>query len=193
MFPEEAAVAQGSRKISAAVKNRAAQIRLLLMDVDGVLTDGRVILQSQPDGTATETKMFSAYDGAGLKLAKIAGLRTGLITGRDSPATTRRAHEVDMDYIYQHRAEKLAAYEEIVSKAGLSESEIAYVADDLPDLPILARVGFRVAVANAVPEVKKAAHYVTAKAGGDGAVREVIELILKAQGKWAQLIGKAQA
>ncbi len=182
-----------TRKISSALVKRAARIRLVLMDVDGVLTDSRILLHSMPDGTATEIKVFSAYDGAGLKLAKLAGLRTGLITGRDSPATTRRAREVDMDFVYQNRGEKLPAYEEILRESSVRDAEVTYVADDLPDLPILARVGLAVAVANAVPEVKKAAHYVTSKSGGDGAVREVIELVLKAQGKWAEAIRIARA
>ncbi len=175
------------------MRKRARQIRLLLMDVDGVLTDGRIWLQSLPDGTATEIKGFSAYDGAGLKLARTAGLRTGLITGRESPATARRAREVEMDFVYQNCGEKLPAYDEILRKVGARDAEVAYVADDLPDLPILERVGLGVAVANAVPEVKKAAHYVTSHAGGNGAVREVIELLLRAQGKWDSVIRKARA
>jgi 3-deoxy-D-manno-octulosonate 8-phosphate phosphatase (KDO 8-P phosphatase) len=186
-------LAQASRIVSASVRRRARQIQLLLMDVDGVLTDGRIWLQSLPDGTATEIKGFSAYDGAGLKLARLGGLRTGLITGRESPATTRRAQEVEMEFVYQNRGEKLPAYEEILRKAGLHDAEVAYVADDLPDLPVLRRVGLGVAVANAVPEVKKAAHYVTSKTGGNGAVREVIELLLRAQGKWDQVLRKARA
>ncbi len=175
------------------MRKRAARIRLLLMDVDGVLTDGHIYLQSLPDGTAAEMKVFSALDGAGLKLARLVGLPTGLITGRDSVAVTRRAQEVGMDFVYQDCAEKLGAYEEILRHAGLKDEEVAYVGDDLPDLPVLARAGLRVAVANAVPEVKKAAHYVTARSGGSGAVREVVELVLKAQGKWAEAIRMARA
>ena len=186
-------MAKGSGKISAALQKRARQIRLILMDVDGVLTDGRIWLHSEADGSTTEIKGFSAYDGAGLKLAKLAGLRTGLITGRESPAVARRAREVDMDFVYQNRGEKLPAYEEILAQTGLRDSEVAYIADDLPDLPILGRVGLAVAVANAVPEVKKAAHYVTTQTGGNGAVREVIELVLKAQRKWDRAIRIARA
>ena len=170
------------------LRKRAARIRLLLVDVDGVLTDGRIYLQSLPDGTAVEVKVFDAHDGAGLKLARLAGLRTGLITGRDSTAVTRRAREVGMDFVYQKRDEKLSAYLEILHRAGLRDPEVAYVGDDLPDLPVLARVGLAVAVANAVPEVKKAAHFVTRRSGGTCAVREVVELVLKAQGKWAKAI-----
>ena len=174
------------------LRKRAARIRLLLVDVDGVLTDGRIYLQSLPDGTAVEMKVFDAHDGAGLKLARLAGLRTGLITGRDSTAVTRRAREIGMDFVYQKRDEKLSAYLEILHRAGLRDPEVAYVGDDLPDLPVLARVGLAVAVANAVPEVKKAAHFVTRRSGGAGAVREVVELVLKAQGKWAKAIRMAR-
>lgn len=178
---------------SAALTKRAKRIRLLLMDVDGVLTDGRIWLLSWPDGSAQEIKGFSAYDGAGLKMARSVGLRTGLITGRDSPATARRAREAEIEFVYQGRGEKLPAYQEILRKVGLRDADVAFVGDDLPDLPLLGRVGFAVAVANAVPEVKKAAHYVTRAAGGNGAVREVIELILKAQGKWTEAVKKARA
>ncbi len=190
---EEVALGSASRKISPALRKRAARIRLMLTDVDGVLTDGHIYLQSLPDGSAVEMKVFHSLDGAGLKLARLVGLRTGVITGRDSAAVTRRAQEVGMDFVSQGRAEKLGAYEEILRRAGLKDEEVAYVGDDLPDLPVLARAGLAVAVANAVPEVRKAAHYVTARSGGSGAVREVIELVLKAQGKWAEAIRMARA
>jgi len=176
-----------------AVLRRAKKIRLLLMDVDGVLTDGRIYLQSLPDGTAVELKVFHAHDGAGLKLAHAMGIRTGLITGRDSAATARRAREAQMDFVYQKRDQKLAAYEEILHKADVSDAEAAYIGDDLPDLPVMARAGLAIAVTNAVPEVKRAAHVVTRRAGGEGAVREAIELILKAQGRWQRAIGHARA
>ncbi len=163
------------------------------MDVDGVLTDGHVYLQGQPDGTAIEMKVFSAHDGAGLKMARLAGLRTGVITGRDSAAMAQRAREVDMEFVYQNRKEKIPAYEDILRETGLRDEEVAYIGDDLPDLPVMARVGLAVAVANAVPEVRRAAHCVTSKAGGAGAVREVIELVLKAQDKWEEAVRKARA
>jgi 3-deoxy-D-manno-octulosonate 8-phosphate phosphatase (KDO 8-P phosphatase) len=163
------------------------------MDVDGVLTDGRVWLQSWPDGTAHEIKGFDAYDGQGLMLARTMGLRTGVITGRESPAMTRRAKEMGLEFVYQGQATKTAAFEEILAKAGGREEEVCYMADDLPDLPVLRRVGLAVAVANASAEVKKAAHYVTKHNGGGGAVREVVEMILKAQSKWAEAVGKARA
>jgi 3-deoxy-D-manno-octulosonate 8-phosphate phosphatase (KDO 8-P phosphatase) len=180
-------------KMAPAIAARAKKIRVLLMDVDGVLTDGRIWLLSRRDGTASEIKGFSAYDGAGLKLARAAGLRTGLITGRESSAVSQRARECEIEFVYQGRATKLAAYEEILRATGASDAETAYIGDDLPDLPLLQRVGFAAAVANAAPEVKRAAHYVTAHSGGDGAVREVIELIVKAQGKWIETSRDAKA
>jgi 3-deoxy-D-manno-octulosonate 8-phosphate phosphatase (KDO 8-P phosphatase) len=178
---------------SSRVKSRAKKIQLLLMDVDGVLTDGRIWLQSWPDGTAHEIKGFSAYDGAGLKLARAAGLRTGVITGRESAALARRAKEADIEFVFQGRGEKLPAYEEILRTAKLKDEEVAYIGDDLPDLAILSRVGLAIAVANAVPDVKRAAHYVTKASGGNGAAREVVELLLKSQGKWSTVLKDARA
>lgn len=180
-------------KISPAIRRRAARIRLLLMDVDGTLTDGHVWLLSQPDGTALELKCFSAQDGQGLTLAAQAGLRTGVITGRESPAMRRRAKESRIEFVYEGRPVKIPAYEELLQKTGVDDSEVAYVGDDLPDLPVMRRVGFAVAVGNAVAEVIHAAHYVTRRNSGEGAVREVIELILKSQGKWESLISQARA
>ena len=180
-------------KVAPAVAARAKKIRVLLMDVDGVLTDGRIWLLSRRDGTASEIKGFSAYDGAGLKLARAAGLRTGLITGRESSAVAQRARECEIEFVYQGRATKLGAYEEILRATGASDREVAYIGDDLPDLPLLQRAGLAVAVSNAAPEVKRTAHYVASHSGGDGAVREVIELIVKAQGKWIEASQNAKA
>jgi len=180
-------------KTSSAVAARAKKIRVLLMDVDGVLTDGKIWLLSRRDGTASEIKGFSAHDGAGLKLARAAGLRTGVITGRESAAVAVRARDCEIEFIYQKQATKLGAYEEILRATGAVHSEVAYVGDDLPDIPLLERVGLAVAVANAAPEVKRSAHYVTARSGGEGAVREVIELIVKAQGKWIDAARDAKA
>jgi 3-deoxy-D-manno-octulosonate 8-phosphate phosphatase (KDO 8-P phosphatase) len=177
----------------ASAASRARKVRVLLMDVDGVLTDGTVYLQSFPGEIALEMKAFHSQDGAGLKLARIAGLRTGIITGRESAATTRRAQENGMEFVYQGREEKSASYDDILRRANVREDEVAFVGDDLPDLPVLRRVGLAVAVANAVPEVKAAAHLVTKRQGGEAAVREVIEFILKAQGKWLAAVPKARA
>ena len=180
-------------KISPVLKKRAAQVKLILMDVDGTMTDGSVTLLSQPDGGALEIKTFDAHDGQGLTLAHTAGLRTGCITGRESPALLRRAREMKMDFVYMKIALKMPAYEEILQKAGLPDSAVAFIGDDLPDIPLMRRVGLAVAVGDAVPEVKKAAHYTTRAFGGDGAVRETVELILKSQGIWPEMIAKARA
>jgi len=163
------------------------------MDVDGVLTDGRVWLQSWPDGSAMEIKGFHSQDGVRLKLARASGLRTGLITGRDSAAVNRRARECEIEFVLQGRAEKVPAFEEILRQSGLKEEETAYIGDDLPDIPVMRRVGLAIAVANAAPEVKKAAHFVTSREGGNGAISQVVELIFKAQGKWADAISRARA
>ncbi len=183
----------GTLKISPALKKRAARIKVLLMDVDGTMTDGSVTLLSQSDGTALEIKTFDAHDGQGLTLAYSAGLRTGCITGRESAALLRRAYEMKMEFIYMKQALKLPAYEEILRKAGVPDSAVAYIGDDLPDLVIMKRAGLAVAVGDAVPEVKKAAHYVTKALAGHGAVREAVELVLKAKGAWAETIVKARA
>jgi 3-deoxy-D-manno-octulosonate 8-phosphate phosphatase (KDO 8-P phosphatase) len=180
-------------KISAALKKRAAQIKVILMDVDGTMTDGSVTLLSQPDGSALEIKTFDAHDGQGLTLAHTAGLRTGCITGRESAALLRRAREMKIEFVYMKQAVKMPAYEEILLKAGVSDSAVAYVGDDLPDIPLLRRAGLAVAVGDAVPEVKKAAHYTTKAAAGHGAIREAIELVLKSKGIWEELIDKARA
>jgi len=184
---------RAATKSNHALIARAKKIRVLIMDVDGVLTDGRIWLLSRRDGTASEIKGFHSRDGAGLKLARAAGLRTGIITGRESAAFSQRTRECEIEFVYQGRATKIEAYDEIVSATGADSMEIAYVGDDLPDLPVLGRVGLAVAVANAAPEVKRAAHFVTSRAGGDGAIREVIELLVKAQGKWDALSRDAKA
>jgi 3-deoxy-D-manno-octulosonate 8-phosphate phosphatase (KDO 8-P phosphatase) len=180
-------------KISPALKKRAAQINIILMDVDGTMTDGGVTLLSQPDGSALEIKTFDAHDGQGLTLAHTAGLRTGCITGRESPALLRRAREMKMDFVYMKIALKMPAYEEILQKAGVPDSAVAFIGDDLPDIPLMRRVGLAVAVGDAVPEVKKVAHYTTKALAGRGAVREAIELILKSKGIFEELIDKARA
>jgi 3-deoxy-D-manno-octulosonate 8-phosphate phosphatase (KDO 8-P phosphatase) len=180
-------------KISPALKKRAAQIKLLLMDVDGTMTDGSVTLLSQDDGTALEIKTFDAHDGQGLTLAHTAGLRTGFITGRESTALLRRAQEMKMEFIYMKQPVKMPAYEDILRKAGVSDAAVAYIGDDLPDLPLLRRAGLAVAVGDAVLEVIDAAHYTTKALAGHGAVREAVELILKSKGVWEAMIEKARA
>src|SRR5262245_7187800 len=180
-------------KVTAAVKKRAARIQVLLMDVDGTMTDGGVTLLSQTEEIALEIKTFDAHDGQGLTLAHTAGLRTGCIAGRQSSALLRRAREMNMEFIFMKQPLKIPAYEEILRKTGVPESAVAYVGDDLPDLPLMRRAGLAVAVGNAVPEVKKAAHYITKARAGHGAIRETVELILKSKGIWEAMIDKARA
>jgi 3-deoxy-D-manno-octulosonate 8-phosphate phosphatase (KDO 8-P phosphatase) len=186
-------VAKIGNKLSASVAKRAKQIKVVLMDVDGTITTGAVTLLSQPDGSALEIKTFDAHDGQGLTLARTAGLRTGVITGRESPALRRRARELGIEFVYEKQSHKIAAYEEILKKSGANESEVAFLGDDLPDLTVMRRVGLAVAVGDATPEVKRAAHYVTRAIGGKGAARELVELILKSKGIWEEMIDKARA
>lgn len=180
-------------KISQNLKKRARQVEVVLMDVDGTMTDGGVTLLSQSDGSALEIKTFDAHDGQGLTLARTAGLRTGCITGRESAALLRRAHEMKMEFIYMKQALKMPAYEEILRQAGVQDSAVAYIGDDLPDIPLMRRVGLAIAVGDAVPEVKRVAHYTTRALAGHGAVREALELILKSRGNWKKLIDQARA
>lgn len=180
-------------KISPALKKRAAKIKVVLMDVDGTITDGSVTLLSQPDGSALEIKTFDAHDGQGISLGRTAGLRMGVITGRESAALRRRMKELSVEFIYEKQAHKIAAYEEILQKAEVNEDEVAFLGDDLPDLTVMRRVGLAVAVGNAAPEVKQIAHYTTARNGGKGAARELVELILKSKGNWEDMIEKARA
>jgi len=168
------------------MKSKLINIKLILMDVDGVLTSGDIIYSSSGE----ELKKFDIHDGMGISLARMAGLKTGIITGRVSEMVKRRAEELKFDVISQGNINKLKPYEEIRDREGLSNEEIAYIGDDIPDICILKRVGFSVAVANARDEVKAICDYVTTAPGGKGAVREVIEKILKRQEKLFTLIDK---
>jgi 3-deoxy-D-manno-octulosonate 8-phosphate phosphatase (KDO 8-P phosphatase) len=163
---------------------RARKTRLLIMDVDGVLTDGRII----QDGHGHELKVFDVKDGHGIVMAHRAKLRTALISGRESETITRRAEELGIELVFQKIWNKLEVYEKILVDTELIHDEVAYIGDDLIDIPLLRRVGLAVAVADAVDEVKAAAHLITQRPGGQGAVREVIELILRAQDHWDSLI-----
>jgi 3-deoxy-D-manno-octulosonate 8-phosphate phosphatase (KDO 8-P phosphatase) len=170
--------------IDQSVREKAKPIRMIMMDVDGVLTDGRILFSS--DGV--EIEAFHVRDGVGLRAAQRAGLVTALLTGRVSPAVARRAKELGISEIHQGIPDKVETYEVLLRRYGLSDEAIAYVGDDLNDLPLLARAGFSAAPGDAADEVKARVAYVTAHGGGRGAVREVIELILKAQGKWEEVI-----
>jgi 3-deoxy-D-manno-octulosonate 8-phosphate phosphatase (KDO 8-P phosphatase) len=178
--------------------DRARKIKLFLMDVDGTLTDGGVCLLSLPndggsDARIAELKVFNSLDGVGLNLAHTMGIKTGFITGRRSPAVYQRAKECHVDFVYLGQATKTEAFEESMLKAQVSADEVAYMGDDLPDMAIAQRVGLAVAVANAAHELKAICHYQTRTRGGTGTAREVIELILKAQGRWEQAIPLARA
>ena len=165
-------------------KETLSQIKLLAMDVDGVLTDGTIIINT--DGT--ESKKFTLLDGHGIKMWHRAGLSSAFISGRKSQATTIRAEQLKINYVLQGFKKKLPAFESLLTEAGLSASNIAYIGDDLLDLPLVKRAGFGVAVANAVNELKESADFVTIAPGGAGAVREVVEYILKNTGGWSALM-----
>jgi 3-deoxy-D-manno-octulosonate 8-phosphate phosphatase (KDO 8-P phosphatase) len=172
------------------VNARARRVRLLLMDVDGVLTDGKILFIPDGSGGLVESKAFHVTDGAGIALARRAGLRTGLVSRRNSPVVVARAQELGIEEVHLGVTDKAPVVERIASDAGIGPEETAYVGDDVVDLPAFGRVGFPVAVANAVAEVRARAVYVTTASGGHGAVREIVELILRAQGKWNDLIAE---
>ena len=172
------------------LQQRAAKIRLLLMDVDGVLTEGLLYNIPGPDGDYIETKGFNALDGIALQWLAWNGIHTGVISGRVSKAMEVRAAQVGMTYVYQGHIEKVPILEEIVKRSGVELEAVAYAGDDLTDVPILRCVGLAFAPANARPEVQRCVHHVTSAAGGRGAVREIAEILLTAQGYWAGLLKK---
>jgi 3-deoxy-D-manno-octulosonate 8-phosphate phosphatase (KDO 8-P phosphatase) len=159
-------------------------IKLLIMDVDGVLTDGGIIIHS--DGS--ESKRFHVLDGHRVTLWHRAGLESAILSGRDTPATTLRAEQIGVKYVLQGCKKKLPVFEQFLKDTGYKPEQIAYIGDDWLDLPLLRRVGFAAVVANGVQEIKPYAHYVTKRTGGDGAVAEVIEHILRQTGRWNDLI-----
>jgi len=166
------------------VAGSVQKIRFILLDVDGVLTDGRVGLL--PDGG--EMKYYSIYDGLAIRLAQQVGIGVGFISGRKSREVTSRAKELGVEVIIQGSKDKVKDVEALLEKKSLKQEEIAYIGDDLPDIPLLKRVGFSAAPSNATEPVKYYVHYVTRAKGGDGAVREVIDLLLKTSGKWDEII-----
>ena len=175
--------------LPAELVTRAARVSALVLDVDGVLTDGRIIY----DAFGDELKCFDVQDGAGVALWHAAGLRSALITSRKGKMVSRRAKELNVDFVSQKAMKKLVPYERFLARYRLSHNQICAIGDDVMELPILRRVGFAVAVPSAPDEVKAACHYVTRHAGGRGAVREVIELILKAKGLWGEALKPFQA
>jgi len=166
------------------LQRRASGIKLLLMDCDGVLTDGRLWLLENGE----EQKSFNTHDGLGLHLFHRAGLKSGIISGRKSISAERRARDLAIEFVRQGDSDKIKAFEDVLRLAGVDENEVAFIGDDLTDIPVMQRSELAVAVADAVEEARSVAHYVTQAEGGHGAVREVIELILKAQGRWSDLV-----
>lgn len=190
---------------------RARRIKLLLFDVDGVLTDGKLFIFPAPAGSRQsvleqsakqggeggfglhsqsliEAKGFHAHDGTSISLARLAGIKTGLITKRISETVALRARDLKLEYVRQGIQDKRTAFEEIVKEDGIQFEQAAFVGDDVIDLPAMRSAGLAIAVKNARAEVKKEAHYVTPHAGGDGALRDAVEFILKAQGRWKKIV-----
>jgi 3-deoxy-D-manno-octulosonate 8-phosphate phosphatase (KDO 8-P phosphatase) len=172
------------------LSRKAAAIQVLLMDVDGVMTDGHLYLLPDGQGNMVETKGFDSQDGIALRWLRWYDIRTGVISGRESPATAERARQVGMSWVFQGHIEKIPLLEQILAEAKLTPDQIAYIGDDLTDVVIMRRVGLSFATANARPQVKRSAHAVTSARGGEGAVREVIELLLDARGVWKDLLQK---
>lgn len=170
------------------VRRRARKIKLLLLDVDGVMTDGRICYVPRPEGGMFETKTFHSRDGIGIRYARDAGIKVGIISGRGSDTVRYRAAELKLDFIEENTLKKIPPYERILKAAGVNDDEVCFVGDDLVDLPILKRVGLAVCVQNGHPFVRRHVHLVTRAPGGLGAIRETIELILDAQGQWKPVV-----
>ncbi len=169
-------------------RKRAQKVKLLLMDVDGVLTDGRIYYVPAPRGGFIETKTFHSRDGLGIRIAHESGLKSGVLSGRRSPVVEHRIKELGIHFARQGVLEKLEPYESILREARLPDSAVCYMGDDLVDLPILKRAGLAVGVSDGHPLLRRHVHYVTRQPGGLGAVRETIELILAAQGKLSAVL-----
>jgi 3-deoxy-D-manno-octulosonate 8-phosphate phosphatase (KDO 8-P phosphatase) len=177
---------------------RARRIKLILFDVDGVLTDGKIWIFPAPGGSQQsgappsasliEAKGFHAHDGTAIMLARMAGIKTGIITKRISETVALRARDLKFDHVYQGIQDKASVFAQILEKDGITAAEAAFVGDDVIDLPAMRKCGLAIAVNNARPEVKAEAHWTTAHAGGDGAARDAVEYILKAQGKWKRAV-----
>jgi 3-deoxy-D-manno-octulosonate 8-phosphate phosphatase (KDO 8-P phosphatase) len=170
--------------MTADLVERAKRVRLLLFDVDGVMTDGKILLHA--DGT--ESKQFDIRDGTAIVLAQRAGLTTGLLSARQSAATAERAVQLRIPIVRQSAGDKREALREILAAENATEGEVAYMGDDLLDIPVLARVGLACCPADAAPEVRARVHWTSTRRGGDGAVRELVELVLKAQDRWDDLL-----
>ena len=166
------------------IETRVRDIALLILDVDGVLTNGQLLFGDQGEAM----KLFHVQDGLGITAAQRAGLQIAIITGRESEMVRRRGAELKITDVYQGASDKVQAYHELLNKYNLTPDQTAYMGDDLNDLAVMSRVGLACTVANAVPDVKQRAHVITTREGGNGAVREIIEFILRSQGKWEQIV-----
>jgi 3-deoxy-D-manno-octulosonate 8-phosphate phosphatase (KDO 8-P phosphatase) len=160
---------------------RAKNIKVLIFDVDGVLTDGQIFVIPGPDGKGIESKGFAAHDGLGITLGRLGGLRIGIITKRNSQTVAIRARDLKLEFVYQGQAHKMIAIHDILTKTGYSIDQLCYVGDDIVDLPVMRQCGLAIATANARQQVKEAAHYITTNPGGQGAGRDAIDFILSAQ------------
>ena len=176
-------------------QDRARKIKVIIFDVDGVLTDGGiwlipvpVTIDGKPETKMVEAKGYNAHDGTAISLARLGGLKCGIITKRISDTVAMRARDLKLEFVYQGQAFKMKPIREIMDKAGVTLEEIAYVGDDVIDLPVMRKCGLAIAVKNARPEVKAEAHWITPHAGGEGAARDAVEYILKAQGKWKKAV-----
>jgi 3-deoxy-D-manno-octulosonate 8-phosphate phosphatase (KDO 8-P phosphatase) len=167
---------------------RAKNIKVLIFDVDGVLTDGQIFVIPNAEGHGVEAKGFAAHDGLGISLGRLGGLRIGIITKRQSQTVAIRANDLKLEFIYQGQSHKMNAIKEILQKTGFTLDQLAYVGDDIIDLPVMRLCGLSIATANARQQVKSAAHYVTPNAGGFGAGRDAIDFILTAQGTLEKVI-----
>lgn len=169
---------------------RARRVKLILMDVDGVLTDGTIFYTAGPDGKPCEFKGFNSQDGLGFHFLNQCGITTGVISGRDSIAVTERARILGIKYVYQGFLDKIATYEQVLTQAGITAQETVFIGDDFTDWPLMDRSAIGVAVANARPELLQGADYITRVRGGDGALREIAEIVIKAQDKWHLVLDK---
>ena len=166
----------------------AKNIKVLIFDVDGVLTDGQIFVIPGPDGKGIEAKGFAAHDGLGISLGRLGGLRIGIITKRNSQTVAIRANDLKLEFVYQGQAHKMNAIEDILAKTGYTIDQLAYVGDDIIDLPVMRQCGLAIATANARQQVKDVAHYITPNPGGQGAGRDAIDFILTAQGSLEKVI-----
>lgn len=172
--------------IKSEVAERARRVKLLIVDIDGVMTDGRIVYSIYGD----ELKFFDVTDGFGISLLNRAGIKTAIITAKKSRIVKMRARDLKIAKAYQGFIDKLIPFDKLLKDFKISTEDICFIGDDLPDIPVLRRVGFAVSVPNALDEVKAIAHYITSKAGGRGAVREVCDILLKSQGKWDEATAK---